>query len=351
VLTVSSVEEVWEGIGVLIVDEISMCQGQYFDLLDRVLRRVRMRPNVTLGGVRLIAAGDMLQLPPIGEDAKFVFESDAWAAMAPATLRLVHPHRHPDARFVELLGRARRACLTSEDVLLLRSRVLQPPMGPATRFFATNAQVEALNNERLGRLKGSMRLYAADEEVLDPIPADVVARMQALGRTVPKSDGAKGLEDVQAPAMLRLKVGAEVMHLVNREGLVNGDRGVVVAMGEATVTVLFRRLKEAREIQPHLWEIHNRRHRLIAWRSQLPLRLAWARPPGAHLSQLTAVGPHLSQGTGPERHGPARHEPRPRHFRRGPGLCRPVARLHALPAVPARARPARLSGQSTRPRL
>ena len=53
----------------LIVDEISMVSGDYFELLDQVARIIR-RNNKPFGGIQLVLSGDFLQLPPITKKGK-----------------------------------------------------------------------------------------------------------------------------------------------------------------------------------------------------------------------------------------------------------------------------------------
>lgn len=48
----------------LIIDEISMLQGEYFETVDQVARIVRNN-NKPFGGIQIVVCGDFLQLPPI----------------------------------------------------------------------------------------------------------------------------------------------------------------------------------------------------------------------------------------------------------------------------------------------
>nr|XP_014339442.1 PREDICTED: ATP-dependent DNA helicase PIF1 [Latimeria chalumnae] len=60
----------------LIIDEISMVEGEFFDKLEAVARVVRRRDE-PFGGIQLIVCGDFLQLPPVTrakEGPKFCFQ-------------------------------------------------------------------------------------------------------------------------------------------------------------------------------------------------------------------------------------------------------------------------------------
>ncbi len=67
---------------VLIVDEISMLHAKQVDLLDEILRKIRL-DNAAFGGMQVIFSGDFFQLPPVGSKGesnkeKFAFMAKAW---------------------------------------------------------------------------------------------------------------------------------------------------------------------------------------------------------------------------------------------------------------------------------
>ena len=59
----------WKRCQVLIIDEISMVDGVYFDKLEAVARAVR-KSKKPFGGIQLVICGDFLQLPPVSKDGK-----------------------------------------------------------------------------------------------------------------------------------------------------------------------------------------------------------------------------------------------------------------------------------------
>ena len=64
---------------ILIIDEISMCDGFLFNIVEEVLRAVRNNSQ-PFGGVQVILVGDCYQLPPVESNTKgFFFESEAYA--------------------------------------------------------------------------------------------------------------------------------------------------------------------------------------------------------------------------------------------------------------------------------
>lgn len=54
----------WKQCKCLIIDEISMLHGEYFQTVDQVARELR-HCDKPFGGIQLVVCGDFLQLPPI----------------------------------------------------------------------------------------------------------------------------------------------------------------------------------------------------------------------------------------------------------------------------------------------
>lgn len=66
----------WRRCSHLVIDEISMVDGQFFDQLEYVARAVRGNEK-PFGGIQLILTGDFFQLPPVtasGKKTQFCFE-------------------------------------------------------------------------------------------------------------------------------------------------------------------------------------------------------------------------------------------------------------------------------------
>ena len=68
----------WKKTKCLIVDEISMLDGDLFDKLEAVAREIR-KDDRPFGGIQLLLVGDFLQLPPIKKNGqvKFCFEGNS----------------------------------------------------------------------------------------------------------------------------------------------------------------------------------------------------------------------------------------------------------------------------------
>lgn len=64
----------WRRTRVLIIDEISMLEGELFDKLEGLARKI-CRNNELFGGIQLVLTGDFCQLPPVGKSPRYCFEA------------------------------------------------------------------------------------------------------------------------------------------------------------------------------------------------------------------------------------------------------------------------------------
>ena len=327
----------WTETQTLFIDEISMVRADLFNIVDRLGRHLRRKPELPFGGLRLVMVGDFFQLPPVLTDADkarpvlpyvppgaaaaaaswngpivveilssnseekedeqedeeedikerplFAFESEAWRHLRPQTFELTHVWRqHDDPVFLEHLRGIRRGHLTDAARAALESRVILPlPQASAdrliTHIMSLNREVDAINARELRQLKGTLMTYAAQDWARDKEPPE--AWFKAL----------------RAPAVLELRVGAQVMLVKNvpDEGLVNGTVGRVVgfhpgrASGPGTVNECYPYVKfpargvnnkwpeVTRLMTPLSWEKRDTFDGpLVASRKQVPLILAWA---------------------------------------------------------------------------
>jgi ATP-dependent DNA helicase PIF1 len=89
----------WLKTKVLIVDEISMVDGDLFDKLEGIAR-VMKKNQRPFGGIQLVITGDFFQLPPVPDngksDAKFAFDADTWNTTIHHTIGLTQVFRQKD---------------------------------------------------------------------------------------------------------------------------------------------------------------------------------------------------------------------------------------------------------------
>lgn len=248
----------------LAIDEVSMIHGELFELIDRVFRLVREN-DAPFGGIQMILFGDFLQLPPVskGREQRFAFQSDAWVSAGIRTFVLSKVFRQADAAFSAALNDIRLGNVTDAVKAMLTSRYrvadAAPEIEPVT-VYTHNADVEAMNERRLAQIKGEAHEWRA-RDYGEPGPLKTLQK------------------NCLAPETLRLKVGAQVMCLWNIDpeaGIANGSIGTVEGFGKHTK---LPRVKFASgaviEMEKRQWQIKSGSD-ILAERSQLPLRLAWA---------------------------------------------------------------------------
>ncbi len=256
-------------IDLLFIDEVSMAKGDLLNKVDGVLKAVRSS-GAPWGGVQVICVGDGLQLCPVfkgDEVQEMFFQCAAWRAANVQTVVLKEQMRQrDDDTFLKVLGDLRVGDTSTLHLLNSRIGATFPKDGiDPVWVFCHNAKVDLFNAERLAALPGQVKVYKA-RDTGQPYHTD------AFNRNCP------------APETLELKVGAQVMCLVNRldEGIVNGSVGVVTAFGPEGVTVRFAggpALIELNEWSIKEQEVQlggNITFKVVASRRQMPLRLAWS---------------------------------------------------------------------------
>lgn len=88
----------WMQAKTLIVDEVSMVDGDLFDKLEAIARIIRNNGR-PFGGIQLVITGDFFQLPPVpdqGKVAKFCFDAATWTTSIEHTIGLTKVFRQKD---------------------------------------------------------------------------------------------------------------------------------------------------------------------------------------------------------------------------------------------------------------
>ncbi|KAI1869650.1 uncharacterized protein JN550_005631 [Neoarthrinium moseri] len=205
----------WLRTKVLIVDEVSMVDGDLFDKLANIARTIRNNGR-PWGGIQLVITGDFFQLPPVPDrnkrDTKFAFDAATWTTSIDHTIGLTQVFRQRDHDFANILNEMRMGRVSEQTVQTFRalSRPLHFDDGlTATELFPTRQEVERSNEMRLRNLPGNGVHFAASDSG-DPAIRDRL------------------LENMMAPKSIELKKGAQVMCIKNMdETLVNGSLGIV----------------------------------------------------------------------------------------------------------------------------
>jgi ATP-dependent DNA helicase PIF1 len=256
----------WKSTKVLLIDEISMLGASYLELLNAIAKEVRHN-NLPFGGIRIVASGDFLQLPPVND--AFCFESDVWSDLKLKNFKLQTEWRFDDSIYANLLKRARVGELSKVDSDLLKSRLVKnfkmDEIFP-TILYPRNEDVEKINKDKL-----------------DSIPIDAVI-YRSLDKVIDKETGAEVSTRIPdeisnefiCETMVKLKVNAQVMLIANLDvtnGLTNGSRGVVKEIKGEGVVVKFINGVEV-TISSYTFEIDDDDYKYT--RTVIPLKLAYA---------------------------------------------------------------------------
>ncbi|KAL1844399.1 hypothetical protein VTJ49DRAFT_78 [Mycothermus thermophilus] len=212
----------WAKTKVLIIDEVSMVDGELFDKLSQIGRIIRNNGR-PWGGIQLVITGDFFQLPPVPEGAgkeresKFAFDAATWSMSIDHTIGLTEVFRQRDPG---MLNEMRLGKISDETVRSFQalSRPLTFDDGiEVTELFPTRQEVDSSNQRRLKALTGKVYRYDA----IDTGDPKIRDRL---------------LANMMAPPSIELKKGAQVMLIKNMDDtLVNGSLGTVVGfMTEAT---------------------------------------------------------------------------------------------------------------------
>lgn len=116
----------WLKVKVLIIDEVSMVDGELFDKLEGIARAMRNNGR-PFGGIQLVVTGDFFQLPPVPDfdskhkDIKFAFDAGTWCTSIHHTIGLTQIFRQKDPIFANMLNEMRLGKITENTVKTFQS--------------------------------------------------------------------------------------------------------------------------------------------------------------------------------------------------------------------------------------
>ncbi|KAF1769571.1 hypothetical protein GCK72_001388 [Caenorhabditis remanei] len=250
----------WKQCSHLIIDEISMIECDFFEILEYVARVVRNNDH-PFGGIQLIITGDFFQLPPVTKDndPTFCFESEAWDRCIQKTIVLKNVKRQNDNLFVKILNLVRmgKCDQKSADLLKQSSKNEFASHVIPTRLCTHSEDADRINQQSLNETKGEQKIFHAyDDNEFD-------SKIRTL-----------------AVKKLILKVGSQVMLIKNldvNKGLCNGSRGFVEKFSEnGNPIIRFVSQDVSIEIRRSKFSIRVPGCDAPFVRRQLPLQLAWA---------------------------------------------------------------------------
>ena len=160
----------------IIIDEVSMVGSNMLEIHKRLQQIKGVTSDNMFGGVSVLAAGDLYQLPPIGQPAVFDKVTDSYAQLYNSGSLWVDAfkmieldeimHQKDDVRFTEVLCTLRKAECTDEDVELLKSCIIDEsslnyPIN-ALHVYKLNVDVYAKNDVMLNSIASVDKQYSIE---------------------------------------------------------------------------------------------------------------------------------------------------------------------------------------------
>eukprot|EP01120_Amphizonella_sp_Union-15-10_P009008 TRINITY_DN332_c0_g1_i1.p1 TRINITY_DN332_c0_g1~~TRINITY_DN332_c0_g1_i1.p1 ORF type:complete len:479 (+),score=24.20 TRINITY_DN332_c0_g1_i1:93-1529(+) len=251
----------WKSLTALVIDEISMLDGQTMTKVERLVHALRTDGpedpsyDKLFGGLVLIMFGDFLQLPPISD--QYFFQVPLWNRMHVTALGLNTVHRHAhDTDFQNLLSRLRYGVLSPDMTERLRSRLVPTRSVPETavHIYSLRKDASEHNAIRLEQLKESQYTYPASVDNEFPAAQYPTERMLVLAK------------------------GARVILLCNtylhERGIANGSSGTVTYCDDSAIRVRFDKGCEI-QVFPYVWNVALPNEKSASFK-QYPLLLGWA---------------------------------------------------------------------------
>jgi len=267
----------------LIIDEISMIDGNYFSLMDDLLRLVRSKNSDKIecpfGGLQVIVCGDFLQLPPVNAEV-MAFETEAWKSFKVYNLEKIY-RQADDAKFAKMLQLIRVGKCNETILKTLRSAKIDEGLiesaGIEPTILTTHVKdVDSINTSRFALLECEGN-PAKDFNALDTLNSSCSKDVKKFDKLLPS-----------VRSTLRLCKGAQVMLNKNinvKRRLVNGARGVVIGFGNngyprvrwlnCKKDDLSGKNADWPVVGPVKFTVRDGDGQVYQ-RSQLPLNLAWA---------------------------------------------------------------------------
>lgn len=274
----------YEGIRLLVIDEISMVRADIVDAIDLFLRANGPQQGKPFGGVQVMFVGDLFQLPPVintsemellkdrGYDQVHFFNAMVLTGKQITMIELQKIFRQKDEEFTGILNHIR----VNEDIDVaietLNRECYEKEVADssyAITLTTTNAKADAINEEGLDAISGSPTMFVG---LLD-------GKFNVDERNLP------------SPMNLTLKIGAHVMFTANDKAMpkrwVNGTIGIVREFAGEAVRVEIKAEADSIivDVDSHKWESY--KYELdattgkispvvIGSYQQIPLMLAWA---------------------------------------------------------------------------
>ena len=214
-----------------------------------------------MGGIQTVVVGDFYQLPPVPnkwteDPGKYVFQSDLWDWIVPHKIIMSEIYRQTDTVFITAINELSRRCSTPDTMKYLKEA--DDNKERDISLHSRQVDVHLANIYKLLAEPGELKMYNAEKK-----HTNVCKKMR---------------HSIDVPDTLALKVGCPAILTVNlSHRLVNGLRGTVKSLNDASVSVYFHDLRDTHEICGYNFFQHEpRTHVHVFVLKQIPLLLAYA---------------------------------------------------------------------------
>ena len=161
----NSLRSLYVNLKVIIIDEISMIGTYCLNNLSCALQDIFQNHSEPFAGISILAVGDLLQLPPVGDRPVFKPPAEGYEALAGCLwtkMFKIHElttivRQQGDTQFAEILSRIRTGDHTDDDIQEL-TKLEQTDSdhfpNDTIHLYVTNKQVRSYNNQKLALLPG-----------------------------------------------------------------------------------------------------------------------------------------------------------------------------------------------------
>ena len=248
-------------ISVLIIDEISMLEGELFEKISKYLSFIRRDPK-PFGGLHLVITGDFCQLEPVNGD--YCFKTDEWTRTSLKTIYLHKLVRQDgDLEFQNMLSKLRYGkCTDKIYKRLLELKDTEFGEIKPTILYPKNYNVDIINKREYEKLIESGVQKSIYKIILPPLAKN-------------REKANKWIATLEITESVELCIGAQVVVLANINqdaGIVNGTRGKIFDLKPKSVII--------KRIDDSIYEIEY--HKSVSSEdpnihvSFMPLKLAYA---------------------------------------------------------------------------
>ncbi len=179
----------------VIIDEISMFDPEAFYAAEQICRYI-LNLDLPFGGLRIVAVGDLFQLPPIQKNQRsfWLFQTKTWANLYFHTINLKKIMRTEDKDFIEALNYIRQGeCPQFVSNFFSKKKPKTKGSFEGTVLFGRRMHVEDFNRRKLDKIESPVTTYKSKitikkksnltvERVLSvsPLPEEISLKKGAL---------------------------------------------------------------------------------------------------------------------------------------------------------------------------